>query len=152
MTSLTISVLRVQRGNKGSIVVGRGEHYSCEICYDINSQLISNGCILCNTEYIVGTVIFTGHETKVMMNAMNVPSKRSTLERKLDKVIATLFGYEEAAFRFTGEGVQEGTDSLKLATNWPPTMKVVCYISQDDMNSLPSISCSGHLPYSFYRI
>lgn len=27
-----------------------------------------------------------------MMNAMNVPSKRSTLEKKLDKVIATLFG------------------------------------------------------------
>ncbi|KAL4578301.1 hypothetical protein LXL04_014422 [Taraxacum kok-saghyz] len=50
------------------------------------------GCSLRNTEYIVGTVIFTGHETKVMMNAINVPSKRSTLERKLDKVIATLFG------------------------------------------------------------
>lgn len=29
---------------------------------------------------------------QVMMNAMNVPSKRSTLEKKLDKVIATLFG------------------------------------------------------------
>ncbi|GJV53791.1 phospholipid-transporting ATPase 3-like protein [Tanacetum coccineum] len=50
------------------------------------------GCSLRNTEYIVGAVVFTGHETKVMMNAMNVPSKRSTLERKLDKVIATLFG------------------------------------------------------------
>ncbi|GKC35980.1 alpha,alpha-trehalose-phosphate synthase [UDP-forming] 1-like protein [Tanacetum coccineum] len=30
--------------------------------------------------------------TEVMMNALNVPSKRSTLERKLDKAIATLFG------------------------------------------------------------
>lgn len=26
-----------------------------------------------------------------MMNAMNVPSKRSTLEKKLDKLILTLF-------------------------------------------------------------
>lgn len=26
------------------------------------------------------------------MNAMNVPSKRSTLEKKLDKLILTLFG------------------------------------------------------------
>ncbi|KAK6922097.1 P-type ATPase, N-terminal [Dillenia turbinata] len=50
------------------------------------------GCSLRNTEYIVGAVIFTGHETKVMMNSMNVPSKRSTLERKLDKLILTLFG------------------------------------------------------------
>ncbi|XP_027361174.1 phospholipid-transporting ATPase 3-like [Abrus precatorius] len=55
------------------------------------SQLLLRGCSLRNTEYIVGVVIFTGHETKVMMNAMNVPSKRSTLERKLDKLILALF-------------------------------------------------------------
>ncbi|PWA89306.1 aminophospholipid ATPase 3 [Artemisia annua] len=56
------------------------------------NQILLRGCSLRNTEYIVGAVVFTGHETKVMMNSMNVPSKRSTLERKLDKVIATLFG------------------------------------------------------------
>ncbi|KAG8654039.1 phospholipid-transporting ATPase 3 isoform X2 [Manihot esculenta] len=56
------------------------------------NQLLLRGCSLRNTEYIVGTVIFSGHETKVMMNSMNVPSKRSTLERKLDKLILTLFG------------------------------------------------------------
>ncbi|KAI3696543.1 hypothetical protein L1987_79561 [Smallanthus sonchifolius] len=79
------------------------------------NQILLRGCSLRNTEYVVGAVIFTGHETKesssifsaphtailfcslylfvnVMMNAMNVPSKRSTLEIKLDKVIATLFG------------------------------------------------------------
>lgn len=55
------------------------------------NQLLLRGCSLKNTEYIVGTVIFTGHETKVMMNSMNVPSKRSTLERKLDKLILALF-------------------------------------------------------------
>ncbi|KAG2702201.1 hypothetical protein I3760_06G079200 [Carya illinoinensis] len=56
------------------------------------NQIMLRGCSLRNTEYIVGAVIFTGHETKVMMNAMNVPSKRSTFERKLDKLILTLFG------------------------------------------------------------
>ncbi|XP_076889767.1 phospholipid-transporting ATPase 3-like [Bidens hawaiensis] len=56
------------------------------------NQILLRGCNLRNTGYIVGAVVFTGHETKVMMNAMNVPSKRSTLEKKLDKVIATLFG------------------------------------------------------------
>ncbi|KAJ8760979.1 hypothetical protein K2173_022017 [Erythroxylum novogranatense] len=56
------------------------------------NQLLLRGCSLRNTEYIVGAVIFTGHETKVMMNSMNVPSKRSTLERKLDKLILVLFG------------------------------------------------------------
>ncbi|KAM1082447.1 hypothetical protein ACFX2I_021004 [Malus domestica] len=57
------------------------------------NQLLLRGCSLRNTEYIVATVIFTGHETKVMMNAMNVPSKRSTLERKLDKLILALFAF-----------------------------------------------------------
>ncbi|GLU03014.1 hypothetical protein SLE2022_202360 [Rubroshorea leprosula] len=55
------------------------------------NQLLLRGCSLKNTQYIVGAVIFTGHETKVMMNSMNVPSKRSTLERKLDKLILALF-------------------------------------------------------------
>ncbi|KAK4598306.1 hypothetical protein RGQ29_015681 [Quercus rubra] len=56
------------------------------------NQILLRGCSLRNTEYIVGAVVFTGHETKVMMNANDVPSKRSTLERKLDKLILMLFG------------------------------------------------------------
>lgn len=55
------------------------------------NQILLRGCSLRNTEYIVGVVLFTGQETKVMMNSMNVPSKRSTLERKLDKLILALF-------------------------------------------------------------
>jgi phospholipid-transporting ATPase len=55
------------------------------------NQILLRGCSLRNTEYIVAAVIFTGHETKVMMNSMNVPSKRSTLEKKLDKLILALF-------------------------------------------------------------
>ncbi|KAF7132165.1 hypothetical protein RHSIM_Rhsim09G0116600 [Rhododendron simsii] len=61
-------------------------------------QLLQRGCHLRNTEYITGAVIFAGHETKVffninvMMNSSNAPSKRSTLERKLDRFIIILFG------------------------------------------------------------
>ncbi|KAK4762834.1 hypothetical protein SAY86_008602 [Trapa natans] len=62
--------------------------------YTFTGNLVfqKQGCSLRNTQYIVASVIFTGHKTKVMMNAMNVPSKRSTLERKLDKLILTLLG------------------------------------------------------------
>ncbi|CAI9260504.1 unnamed protein product [Lactuca saligna] len=68
-----------------------GSHWSC-VKQDTFFPADLQGCSLRNKEYIVGTVIFTGHETEVMMNSMNVHSKRSTLERKLDKVIATHFG------------------------------------------------------------
>ncbi|KAL2632249.1 hypothetical protein R1flu_016935 [Riccia fluitans] len=55
------------------------------------NQILLRGCSLRNTDAIVGVVVFTGHETKVMMNTMDVPSKRSTLERRLDKLILLLF-------------------------------------------------------------
>ncbi|GBG85508.1 hypothetical protein CBR_g40147 [Chara braunii] len=55
------------------------------------NQILLRGCSLRNTECAVGAVIFTGHETKVMMNTMDVPSKRSTLERRLDRLILVLF-------------------------------------------------------------
>ncbi|KAG0584958.1 hypothetical protein M758_3G246700 [Ceratodon purpureus] len=55
------------------------------------NQILLRGCSLRNTEAIVGAVVFTGHETKVMMNSMDVPSKRSTLELKLDMLILLLF-------------------------------------------------------------
>lgn len=46
-----------------------------------------------NTDWVVGAVIFTGHDTKVMQNATDPPSKRSSLERQMDKIILALFAW-----------------------------------------------------------
>jgi len=54
-------------------------------------QVLLRGCQLKNTEWIIGSVIFTGHETKVMMNSKATPSKRSAIEHQLDKLIVILF-------------------------------------------------------------
>ncbi|CAN4124718.1 unnamed protein product [Withania somnifera] len=54
-------------------------------------QLLLRDSKLRNTEYIYGAVIFTGHDTKVMQNAMDPPSKRSKIERKMDRIIYFLF-------------------------------------------------------------
>ncbi|KAJ6795622.1 putative phospholipid-transporting ATPase 9 [Iris pallida] len=43
-----------------------------------------------NTDFVYGVVIFAGHDTKVMQNATNPPSKRSKIERKMDKLIYLL--------------------------------------------------------------
>lgn len=51
-----------------------------------------NGSISYIIESYIYSFTIIRIEIQVMMNAMNVPSKRSTLEKKLDKVIATLFG------------------------------------------------------------
>ncbi|XP_058009931.1 putative phospholipid-transporting ATPase 9 isoform X2 [Hevea brasiliensis] len=54
-------------------------------------QLLLRDSKLRNTDYIYGVVIFTGHDTKVMQNSTAPPSKRSKIERRMDKIIYFLF-------------------------------------------------------------
>ncbi|KAL4568367.1 hypothetical protein LXL04_023977 [Taraxacum kok-saghyz] len=54
-------------------------------------QILLRDSKLRNTEYIYGVVIFTGHDTKVMQNATDPPSKRSKIEKRMDKIIYILF-------------------------------------------------------------
>ncbi|XP_028556647.1 putative phospholipid-transporting ATPase 9 isoform X2 [Dendrobium catenatum] len=53
-------------------------------------QLLLRDSKLRNTDYVYGVVVFTGHDTKVMQNATDPPSKRSKIERKMDKLIYLL--------------------------------------------------------------
>ncbi|WOH13402.1 hypothetical protein DCAR_0832912 [Daucus carota subsp. sativus] len=55
-------------------------------------QLLLRDSKLRNTEFVYGAVVFTGHETKVIQNSTAPPSKRSNIERKMDKIIYFLFG------------------------------------------------------------
>ncbi|KAK2993091.1 hypothetical protein RJ640_024328 [Escallonia rubra] len=54
-------------------------------------QILLRDSKLRNTDYIYGVVVFTGHDTKVMQNATDPPSKRSKIERRMDKIIYILF-------------------------------------------------------------
>ncbi|KHN07730.1 Putative phospholipid-transporting ATPase 9 [Glycine soja] len=54
-------------------------------------QLLLRDSKLRNTDYVFGAVIFTGHDTKVIQNSTDAPSKRSKVEKKMDRVIYFLF-------------------------------------------------------------
>ncbi|KAK7347402.1 hypothetical protein VNO80_21932 [Phaseolus coccineus] len=54
-------------------------------------QLLLRDSKLRNTDFVYGVVIFTGHDTKVMQNATDPPSKRSKIEKRMDKIIYCLF-------------------------------------------------------------
>ncbi|KFK43585.1 hypothetical protein AALP_AA1G145400 [Arabis alpina] len=54
-------------------------------------QLLLRDSKLRNTEYVYGAVVFTGHDTKVIQNSTDPPSKRSRIERKMDKIIYLMF-------------------------------------------------------------
>jgi phospholipid-translocating ATPase len=48
------------------------------------NNLLLRGCNLRNTDWVLGVVIFTGFDTKIMMNSGITPSKRSRISRELN--------------------------------------------------------------------
>ncbi|XP_022137399.1 putative phospholipid-transporting ATPase 9 [Momordica charantia] len=54
-------------------------------------QLLLRDSKLRNTDFIYGVVIFTGHDTKVIQNSTDPPSKRSKIEKRMDKIVFFLF-------------------------------------------------------------
>ncbi|KAK7442780.1 phospholipid transporting ATPase [Stygiomarasmius scandens] len=46
------------------------------------NELLLRGCMLRNTSWIVGLVVFTGSDTKIMLNGGDTPSKRSKIEKE----------------------------------------------------------------------
>lgn len=49
------------------------------------SNIILRGCQLKNTEWVIGVVVYTGQETKAMLNSAASPSKRSKLESHMNR-------------------------------------------------------------------
>ncbi|KAI8085080.1 uncharacterized protein BX664DRAFT_338483 [Halteromyces radiatus] len=45
------------------------------------SSVLLRGCVLRNTDWVIGMVLFTGNETKIMLNSGKTPSKRSKMEK-----------------------------------------------------------------------
>lgn len=55
-------------------------------CFSLDqNNILLRGAVLKNTDWIYGIVVYTGHETKIMMNSSETPSKRTKLELKTDK-------------------------------------------------------------------
>ena len=46
------------------------------------NELLLRGCSLRNTDWIIGMVLFTGEDTKIMLNGGETPSKRSKIEKE----------------------------------------------------------------------
>ena len=55
-------------------------------------NILLRGCNLRNIEWAIGVVMFTGHDTKIMMNAGITPSKRARIARELNFNVICNFG------------------------------------------------------------
>jgi len=71
------------------------QQYSCNI-----KQLGLRGTTLKNTKYVYGIAVYTGHNTKIMKNAKNPPSKVSGVLHRMNQILTTVFIFQ-ALVNFT---------------------------------------------------
>jgi phospholipid-translocating ATPase len=51
------------------------------------SMMLLRGTVLRNTRWIIGIVLFTGRDTKIVLNSGGTPSKRSRVERQMNPMV-----------------------------------------------------------------
>lgn len=55
------------------------------------NNLLLRGCTLRNTQWVIGVVLFTGSDTKIMLNSGITPTKRSQISKELNLSVITNF-------------------------------------------------------------
>ena len=80
------------------------------------NNLLLRGCSLRNTEWVLGVVVFTGQETKIMLNAGITLSKRSRIARDLNWNVLYNFAILFVMCLITGlvEGITWGESKQSL--------------------------------------
>ncbi|KAK3266342.1 hypothetical protein CYMTET_8964 [Cymbomonas tetramitiformis] len=72
-------------------LVENGAAGSAPLVYPLGpANLLLRGCRLMNTSWVLGVVVGTGNETKAALNSRPAGSKRSQLERQLDRCMLLL--------------------------------------------------------------
>ncbi|KAG2236582.1 hypothetical protein INT48_000136 [Thamnidium elegans] len=55
------------------------------------NNLLLRGCILRNTRWVIGIIVYTGDETKIMLNSGKTPSKRSKMAKSTNPYVIANF-------------------------------------------------------------
>jgi phospholipid-transporting ATPase len=78
------------------------------------AQLLLRGCTLRNTRWVIGFVVFTGKDTKLMLNNKPPVFKRSSIERMVDKSLYVLFTLQACLCSFGAVANYLWLDSNRL--------------------------------------
>ncbi|KZV71607.1 phospholipid-translocating ATPase [Peniophora sp. CONT] len=70
-----------------AVVTKDGSRYAVDL-----NQVLLRGTIIRNTEWVIGVVMYTGYDTKLVLNAGGTPSKRGRVERQMDPMVAANLG------------------------------------------------------------
>eukprot|EP00501_MAST-03F_sp_TOSAG23-6_P001509 GSMAST32.ASY1.ANO1.1570.1 assembled CDS len=80
--------LKIRKSNQGALMVAREE---LEKTISNFGGKLEIGSILRNTTWVIGLVVFTGSETKVIQNTRETPSKMSHLQHTVNRVLIIVF-------------------------------------------------------------
>ncbi|KAK9363736.1 hypothetical protein V1504DRAFT_466127 [Lipomyces starkeyi] len=94
------------------------------------NNLLLRGCTLRNTQWVIGVVMFTGEETKIMLNAGETPSKRSRITRELN--INVLYNFVILFLLCFVSGVVEGIE-------WSKSDNTIQWFEFGSIGGTPSI-------------
>ncbi|ORZ41397.1 hypothetical protein BCR44DRAFT_1492316 [Catenaria anguillulae PL171] len=72
-------------------VTDLSDRMPCKIPITMNGVLL-RGCVLRNTSWVIGLVVYTGNQTKLRLNAGETPSKRSIIERLMNPQLSSTLG------------------------------------------------------------
>jgi len=75
--------------------------WSCNVLVEEESrfsvsvkQLLMRGCVLKNTPHVYGVVVYTGQETKIVMNSKKPPQKSSNIMKSMNWILASVFVFQ----------------------------------------------------------
>ena len=89
--ALTNSIFSYEKPNPYLYTFGGSVRYRGNDISVDNNNLVLRGCSLRNTNYIIGAVAYTSHQTKIMMNSIKAKSKKSDLENQMNFQIILVF-------------------------------------------------------------
>ncbi|EGG00267.1 putative aminophspholipid translocase [Melampsora larici-populina 98AG31] len=78
-------------------------HDALRVAVNLNTMLL-RGTVVRNTDWVIGVVVFTGPDTKIMMNSSGTPSKRSKVERLMNPMVFINLGILALMCLFNGIG------------------------------------------------
>ncbi|KAL9593888.1 MAG: hypothetical protein Q9219_007328 [cf. Caloplaca sp. 3 TL-2023] len=79
------------------------------------NNLLLRGCSLRNTKWVLGVVIYTGRETKIMLNSGITPSKRSYIAKDLNWFV--IYNFVVLFFMCLVSGIVQGITWAKSRTS-----------------------------------
>ena len=78
------------------------QHLDSELINLDYNQFILRGSTLKNTEWVIGMVVYSGHDTKIMKNSQHAVMKSSEMEHMLNKFILVTFLIQLISCLFLG--------------------------------------------------